>query len=126
MSDISDAPPRPIGTGNSLHLGQVRTGNITQCGITLNLKVYSARCGARSLELTAREFDLLRMLVEENDRVVPRREIHAMVWSNGESNARVVDTYVSRLRRKLTDAGHPGIRAVHMRGYRLISPDDST
>jgi hypothetical protein len=30
------------------------------------------------------------------------------------------------LRRKLTDAGHPGIRAVHMRGYRLLDPTERT
>ncbi|MBI4220122.1 MAG: winged helix-turn-helix transcriptional regulator, partial [Chloroflexi bacterium] len=121
MSDVSDALPRPIGIGNGVRSGQSRNRKLAQCGITLDLNVYAAWCGARLLELTAREFDLLKVLIEENDRVISRREIHARVWSNGESNARVVDTYVSRLRRKLTDAGHPGIRAVHMRGYRLMS-----
>jgi DNA-binding response OmpR family regulator len=126
MSDVSEALPRPIGIGNGLRSSQLRNRKLAQCGITLDLNVYAAWCGARLLELTAREFDLLRMLIEENDRVVPRREIHGRVWSTGESNARVVDTYVSRLRRKLTDAGHPGIRAVHMRGYRLMNPDQSS
>ena len=97
---------------------------IAECGVVLDLKVFAAWYGDRPLDLTAREFDLLRVLVEERDRVVPRREIHVSVWSGRESKSRVVDTYVSRLRRKLTEAGHPGIRAVHMRGYRLISPAD--
>ena len=97
---------------------------IERCGITLDLNVFAARCGDRPLGLTAREFDLLKVLVEEHDRVLPRREIPVRVWSNAESKSRVVGTYVSRLRRKLTEAGHPGIRAVHMRGYRLMSPAD--
>jgi DNA-binding response OmpR family regulator len=102
----------------------VDSRKIVRCGVALDMNDFSAWCDDRPLDLTAREFDLLRVLVESHDRVVSRREIHVRVWSNGESKSRVVDTYVSRLRRKLTTVGHPGIRAVHMRGYRLISPTE--
>lgn len=100
------------------------TQTLSDCGVTLDLDVYGAWHGPTPLALTAREFDLLKVLVEESGRVVPRRELHTKVWSSTDSKSRVVDTYVSRLRRKLNAAGHPGIRSIHMRGYRLLSPVD--
>ena len=126
MSVVIDAMPRVIGAVNGRHGSRPQNHKIAECGVTLDLNLYAAWCASTPLELTAREFDLLKVLVEQHDRVVPRRELHGRVWPEGESKARVVDTYVSRLRRKLTDAGHPGIRAVHMRGYRLLSPADSS
>lgn len=118
--------PGQAAATNGQHWERARgAGRISECGVTLDLNLYAAWCGPRPLELTAREFDLLKVLVEEHDRVMPRAELHGRVWSVAESKARVVDTYVSRLRRKLTGAGHPGIRSVHMRGYRLLSPADS-
>jgi DNA-binding response OmpR family regulator len=113
MATLSDVRPRTA-------------PRVARCGVTLDFNVFGASFGDRPLELTAREFDLLRVLVEQHDRVLSRREIHVRVWSNEGSKSRVVDTYVSRLRRKLTDAGHPGIRAVHMRGYRLLDPAEGT
>ncbi|MBM3958389.1 MAG: hypothetical protein FJ314_01265 [SAR202 cluster bacterium] len=46
------------------------------------------------------------------------------VWASADSRARVVDTCISRSRRKLNDAGHPGICSLHMGGYWLLSPRD--
>ncbi|MBI4220998.1 MAG: winged helix-turn-helix transcriptional regulator [Chloroflexi bacterium] len=97
---------------------------VSECGVRLDLGLFTAVCGAMSLDLTAREFDLLRVLLEVHGRVISRAELHQRVWRAGDSKARVVDTYISRLRRKLTAAGHPGIRSTHMRGYRILNPAD--
>ncbi|MBI4306575.1 MAG: winged helix-turn-helix transcriptional regulator [Chloroflexi bacterium] len=98
--------------------------SLSECGIHLDLDLFTVGFGKTTLELTARELDLLRVLLEEHVRVISRRELHDRIWGAGDSKARVVDTYISRLRRKLTTAGHPGIRSIYMRGYRLLNPAD--
>ncbi|MEX0763184.1 MAG: winged helix-turn-helix domain-containing protein [Dehalococcoidia bacterium] len=92
--------------------------------ITLNHDLFVAECNGDRLELTAREFDLLALLIREQHRVLPREELHRRVWNTGGSGLRVVDTYVSRLRTKLKMAGHPGIAVLRKRGYRLLGADD--
>ncbi|TCK22080.1 response regulator transcription factor [Pseudonocardia endophytica] len=56
----------------------------------------------RSLTLTRKEFDLLRLLADDPSRVVSRREIMAEVWADDYGLAnRTIDTHVSSLRQKL-------------------------
>lgn len=75
--------------------------------------------GGRSLELSAREFSLLREFMRHRDRVVGRAALYEGVWGNeydGTSN--VLDVYVNYLRRKLEAGGEP--RVIHTlrgRGY---------
>jgi len=52
-----------------------------------------------------------------------RGELHARVWGRLDTTYRVVDVYVSRLRTKLREAGHPGIGSIRMRGYLILSPN---
>jgi two-component system response regulator MprA len=56
--------------------------------------------GDRQLELSARESELLALLMRNARRVVSREQAIAEIW-DGEANANVVDHYVSSLRRKL-------------------------
>lgn len=78
-----------------------------------------ARLGARALELTALEFDLLHALAERAGRVVPRD----LLWEaagRGEVHVgdRTVDVHISRLRAKLGDA-RDRLRTVRGQGYLL-------
>ena len=81
------------------------------------------RRGDATIELTAREFDVLEFLVRRAGQVLAKREILAGVWEfdfDGDPN--IVEVYVGRLRRKL-DA-HDGasiIETVRGVGYRVVA-----
>ena len=75
------------------------------------------------IELTTREASLLRALVEREGRAVPRGELLEVVWGlRPETNTRVVDTFVARLRRYVErDPAHPQhILSVRGHGYKLV------
>jgi DNA-binding response OmpR family regulator len=56
----------------------------------------------RRAELTVREFEILYVLAERHDRVVPRPEIYDLVWGGQMPHRdRSVDVFVRKVRRKL-------------------------
>ncbi len=89
--------------------------------LTLDLATREVRRGERTVDLTAREFDLLRFLLERPRQVFSKGQILEAVWDHeylGASN--VVEAYVSHLRRKLNARGEPDlIETVRGVGYRL-------
>lgn len=79
-----------------------------------------------AIELSKRELDLLIVLAERRGRVQTRSALVADVWGSetdttGEG-ARVVDTTIKRLRKKLGPMGH-AIETVRGAGYRFAPPD---
>ncbi|MHC4470702.1 MAG: response regulator transcription factor [Planctomycetota bacterium] len=85
------------------------------------------RRGGERVELTAKEFQILHVLIEEPERVITRTEIIERVYDDdydGMSN--VIDVLVSRMRKKLTRNGEPPIlRTVRGVGYALGGGDDA-
>jgi two-component system response regulator PrrA len=75
----------------------------------------------KPLELTAREFDLLAMLLREPGRVFTREQLIDKVWGfDAAVEPNVVETYISYLRTKLDKAGGRGlIRTIRRVGYTL-------
>jgi len=72
------------------------------------------------IRLTRREFDLLRCLVENRNRVLTRDRLLARVWGYDQSiETRSVDVHVGRLRSKLGTAGRQ-IETVVGLGYRFV------
>jgi two-component system OmpR family response regulator len=81
------------------------------------------RAGAR-VELTPREFDLLRLFLLNPRRVLSKQQILDRVWAAdfaGDPN--IVETYVSYLRRKLDPLGPRLIHTVRLVGYALREAD---
>ena len=81
----------------------------------------------RRVELTATEYELLRVLSVNAGRVVTHDSLLRQVWSRRESgNARLVSAFVKRLRRKLgDDATHPSyIFTERQVGYRMARESD--
>ncbi len=77
--------------------------------------------GDAEITLTAREFDLLCVLVSEPYRVFSRRELLETVWGLGDwAQTRTLDSHASRLRRRLNGAGGTWVRNVWGVGYRLM------
>ncbi len=78
-----------------------------------------ARAG-QSIELSAREFDLLRLLMMHPNQVLERERILDQVWGyNFFGDANNVEVYIRYLRQKLGDDKHELIQTVRGVGYRI-------
>jgi len=74
------------------------------------------------INITAKELELLRYLVENRDRVVSREEILRNVWQyTADISSRTVDVHVAWLRQKLERNTHQPqfIQTVRSKGYRF-------
>jgi two-component system, OmpR family, response regulator MprA len=101
-----------------LRRGRTPARVLSAGGVTLDLDSRHARRGTRDLELTAREADLLELLLLNAGQVVSRELALDRVWGNeGAATANVVDRYVAYLRRKLGDP--PLIETVRGVGFTL-------
>jgi DNA-binding response OmpR family regulator len=78
--------------------------------------------GDAEIELTAREFALLELLMRHRGEVLTRREILDEVWDFGfDSDSNIVEVYVGYLRRKVDlPFGRHAIQTVRGVGYRLV------
>jgi two-component system, OmpR family, response regulator NblR len=89
--------------------------------LMLDLDTRQAIRGQRSIELTAKEFELLRYLMAHPGAILTREQILENVWgyeSGGESN--VIEVYVRYLRIKLQEGGEKRlIQTVRGLGYVL-------
>lgn len=89
--------------------------------ITIRPDLYQAYAADVSLELTAREFEILHLLTG-SDRVLRREEIYERVWGYAMAHGdRSVDVFVRKLRQKLR-AASPGWSYIHTHfgvGYRF-------
>ena len=85
--------------------------------ILLHLDQHRVFHHGEEIELTLKEFELLRLLVEHKGKVLSREKLLEQVWDYGyEGNTRTVDMHIQRLRTKLqTDK----ISTVYKVGYRL-------
>lgn len=90
-------------------------------GLTLDLATRDVRRNERPINLTAKEFALLRFLLEHPRQVFSKEQILSAVWGYGYlGNSNVIEAYVSYLRRKLNAPGEPDlIETVRGAGYRL-------
>ena len=90
---------------------------ISEGGITLDLKTRWVSAGSTSVELSAREFELLRTFLEHPNQVLSREQLLAHVWGyDYDPGSNVVDVYVGYLRRKLDAKSFETVRGV---GYRF-------
>lgn len=92
--------------------------------VRVDLAAHRAFQQDRELHLTAKEFDLLRVLVREAGTVVPRETLMREVWgSDPTGSTKTLDMHVSWLRRKLgDDAAAPRyITTVRGMGFRFES-----
>jgi two-component system OmpR family response regulator len=95
---------------------QVQAGDLT-----IDELRHVARVGARTVDLTAREFALLGYLIRNAGQVLTRQQILDAVWgAEPDVYSNVVDLYVHYLRRKLDDLGRGDwLRTVRGVGYTL-------
>lgn len=96
---------------------RIESGAVRRAGrVLLDLERRTADAGSGPAVLTAREFDLLRMLVDRNGEVCTRPELVDGVWGGRLGDGNVLEACVRRLRGKLGDGVVETVRNV---GYRL-------
>lgn len=80
--------------------------------------------GGKRIDLTAKEFALLELLLRRQGEVLPRSLIASQVWDmNFDSDTNVIEVAMRRLRLKVDDSFEPKlIRTVRGMGYVLESP----
>jgi two-component system alkaline phosphatase synthesis response regulator PhoP len=99
-------------------------GPLAYQGTHLNadFEAVSVAVDGEAIRLTRREFELLRYLVQNRNRVISRDRLLERVWGYDRLvETRSVDVHVGRLRNKLGTAGRQ-IETVVGLGYRFIEP----
>ncbi len=92
---------------------------LTNGDIVMSLSRHSVKVSGRDVELTLKEFQLLRLFLENKERVYSRDQLMSLVWGEayvGES--RTVDVHIGTLRTKLGPSGD-SIKTVRGVGYRM-------
>ncbi len=93
---------------------------IEQGGLTINLETYQASIAGRTLDLTYMEYELLRFLATNPNRVFTRETLLNRVWGyEYYGGARTVDVHVRRLRAKLGEEHAHLIQTVRSVGYKF-------
>ncbi len=81
---------------------------------------YTATLDGVQLELTVKEFEILRLLNDNVGRVFTRTQLLDAIWNyDYEGDARTVDSHMARLRVKLGDFGNTHLKTVYGIGYKL-------
>ena len=99
----------------------VDSDNAVRCGdLVMDLSSYRVFLSGRPVDLTFKEYELLRFLATHPDRVFTRETLLNRVWGyEFYGGARTVDVHIRRLRSKLEDAEHSFIETVRNVGYRF-------
>ena len=95
-------------------------------GLRIDQAAREAQLNGRALDLSPKEFDLLRVLAERAGEVVSKRALMAEVWREPYGGAeRTVDVHLSWLRNKLGETAQEPryLRTVHGVGVKLVDPD---
>jgi two-component system response regulator MprA len=85
--------------------------------LVLDERSYRAQRGDRVLELTPREYELLRFLITRPGQVVAHAKLQSEVW--GYQDSRVLEVYVGYLRAKLEAGGEPRLLQT-VRGFGYV------
>jgi len=99
------------------------SGRLVFADLELDEETREVVRGGQAVELTATEYRLLRYLMLNPRRVLTRAQLLDHVWNyDFGGDGRVLETYISYLRKKLDAHGPPLIRTVRGVGYALQAP----
>jgi DNA-binding response OmpR family regulator len=103
------------------------TGSSTQKmvlgSVEIDFATYNASRSGESLQMTPKEFEVLKFLWQHRNKAVSRDQLLTNVWGYDESiSTRTVDNFILKLRQKIEDdPAHPKhIITMHGLGYKLI------
>ena len=85
--------------------------------LKLDLNTYSVQIDGQNIELTLKEFNILKMLIEKYPQVVTRENLLDSIWGyDYYGDTRIVDAHIKNLRKKIS---LPYIKTVKGIGYTL-------
>jgi DNA-binding response OmpR family regulator len=106
------------GSGDQEGAGKISLGELV-----INEGTYTARVRGRPLDLTYKEFELLKYLAQDTGRVFTRAQLLHEVWGyDFFGGTRTVDVHVRRLRAKLGPEYESLIGTVRNVGYKAVRP----
>ncbi len=96
---------------------------LTYADLELDENAHEVRRGGAAVRLSPTEFDLLRYLLINAGKVVSKSQILDRVWDyHVGGDSRIVESYISYLRRKIDAHDPPLIHTVRGVGYTLRAP----
>ena len=102
------------------HAGEIRTGEVV-----IDETTYTARLKGNVLDLTFKEFELLKYLAQHRGRVFTRAQLLQEIWGYDYfGGTRTVDVHIRRLRSKLGPEFEAIIGTVRNVGYRFTLPQN--
>ncbi len=105
--------------------GGTQESRITVGELVVDVPARTATLGDETLDLSPKEFDMLRVLVERAGEVMTKRELLAEVWREPYGGSdHTVDVHISWLRKKLGETAQQPryIHTVHGVGVKLVDP----
>ena len=105
--------------------GDVVIDTVTFADLTLDLETHDLSCDGREVHLSGKEFEVLKMLMSSNARVVSKQDLRTRGWgADADASENSVEAYISFLRKKLTHVhSKVQITTLRMLGYRLEAFD---
>jgi two-component system OmpR family response regulator len=104
-------------------MADAESSRLTFSDLELDEDTHEVSRGDRPIDLTATEYRLLRYLMLNPRRVLTRAQLLDHVWEyDFGGDARVLETYISYLRKKIDVDGSPLIHTVRGVGYSLRLP----
>ena len=91
-------------TGQYAASSPARPSLLTVGELRMNLEDYTVSKQGMEIELTAKEFEILRLLLQNPRKVYTKEQIYSLIWNDaylGDENA--VNVHISRLRNKIED-----------------------
>lgn len=89
-------------------------------GLAFNHDAHEVRLNGEEIELTLKEYSILKKLFENTGRVYSREQLLDSIWGyDYEGDIRTVDSHVARLRTKLGEWGNTHLKTVYGIGYKL-------
>ena len=97
------------------------TSEVIKCGdLVIDIAKYEVSINGKLIELTFREYELLRFLASNPGRVFTRDALLNKVWGyDYYGGDRTVDVHIRRLRSKIEDSSHTFIETIRNIGYRF-------
>ena len=104
-----------------------RPGPLMVGDLLIDVAAREARLDGEPLDLSPKEFDVLRFLAERRDEVVSKRELLAEVWRQPYGGSeKTVDVHISWLRKKLGESAAESryLQTVFGVGVKLVAPGE--
>jgi two-component system OmpR family response regulator len=109
-----------------LREADVDDGKMTYADLELDEDAHEVRRGGRLVQLSPTEFNLLRYLMVNAEKVVSKAQILDRVWNyDFGGDSRIVESYISYLRRKIDAHEPPLIHTIRGVGYTLRLPRET-